>query len=152
MSLKALFGKAVARLGRQRWGAQIPTEDGPRDTGVQQLAEELASLLGDAGPIELKEPLTFVKKHTGPLFNVNYGASDSSPLAKFFRDGQEVSSTVATATGEEATATRVTQTISNAIGSLYRVASITENGLVTLDEIDASGQTTGNQITARSLT
>lgn len=152
MSLKALFGKAIARLGRQRWGAQIPTEDGPRDTGVQALAEELAALLGDAGAIELKEPLTFVKKHTGPLFNVNYGAQDSAPLAKFYRDGQEVSSTVATATGESTGTTRVTQTISNAIGSLYRVESISENGLVTLNEIDAAGQATGNQITARSLT
>lgn len=152
MSLKALFGKAIARLGRQRWGAQIPTDDGPRDTGVQQLAEELASLLGDAGPIELKEPLTFVKKHTGPLFHVNYGADDSSPLAKFYRGGQEVSSTSDSSSSSESAATRVTQTITNAIGSLYRVASISENGLVTLNEIDASGNATGTQITARSLT
>ena len=152
MSLKAFFGKAIARLGRQRWGAQIPTSDGPRDTGVQELAEELAAMFSDAGPIELKEPLTFVKKHTGPLFKVNYGAEDSSPLAKFYRDGQEVSSTVDTETGESSGTTRVTQTISNAIGSLYRVESISENGLVTLNEIDASGQPTGTQITARSLT
>lgn len=149
MSLKALFGKAVARLGRQRWGAQIPTNDGPRDTGVQQLAEELAALLGDAGPIELKEPLTFVKKHTGPLFNVNYGAADSSPLAKFFRDGQEVSQVTPVAQGDEATSSRVTQNIASAVGSLYRVASLNDNGTVTLDVIDVNGQTTGTQITAR---
>jgi len=152
MSLKAFFGKAIARLGRQRWGAQIPTQDGPRDTGVQELAEELAAMFSDAAPIELKEPLTFVKKHTGPLFHVNYGAEDSSPLARFYRDGQEVSSTVDSSTSEGAGTTRVTQTISNAIGSLYRVEAISDNGLVTLNEIDASGQPTGNQITARSLT
>lgn len=152
MSLKALFGKAVARLGRQRWGAKIPTDDGPRDTGVQQLAEELASLLGDAGPIELSEPLTFTKKHTGPLFKVNYGAEDSSPLARFYRDGQEVSNTSEVSSSTSSGATQVTQTIANAIGSIYRVAAISDNGLVTLDEIDASGNTTGNQITARSIT
>ena len=152
MSLKALFGKAIARLGRQRWGAQIPTSDGPRDTGVQALAEELASMFSDAGPIELKEPLTFVKKHTGPLFKVNYGADDSSPLARFYRDGQEFAATSDSTSSQAATTTQVTQTIANAIGSLYRVASISENGLVTLNEIDASGNATGNQITARSLT
>lgn len=149
MSLKALFGKAIARLSRQRWGAQIPTSDGPRDTGVQALAEELAALLGDAGAIELKEPLTFVKKHTGPLFHVNYGAEDSSPLAKFYRDGQEVSSTVDTETGESSGTTRVTQNIASAVGSLYRVASIGDNGMVTLDVIDVTGTATGEQITAR---
>lgn len=152
MSLKALFGKAVARLGRTRWGAKIPTADGDRDTGVQALAEEIATLLGDGSPIELKEPLTFVKKHSGPLFHVNYGTDDDSPLAKFYRAGREVSEVSSSAASSDAATSRVTQNIANAIGSLYRVAAVSENGLVTLDEIDAEGQPTGTQITARSLT
>lgn len=154
MSLGAIFASAAARLGRTTWGSKITGADGvARDTGVNPLAQELMAMLGSDQPIEVREPIQFIKKHGGPLFSVVYGQDDSSPLAQFFRNNDEVSQVAPTAQGAEPTqATRVTQTITNAIGSLYRVAAIGENGIVTLDEIDASGNATGTQIQARSVT
>lgn len=154
MSLGAIFAAAAARLGRTTWGSKITGADGvAKDTGVNQFAQELMALLGSNEPIEVREPIRFVKKHSGPLFNVVYGQDDSSPLARFYRDNEEVSQ-VAPTTQDAAqeTTSSVTQTITNAIGSLYRVAAIGENGIVTLDEIDASGNATGTQIQARSVT
>jgi len=153
MSLKSLFGKSLARLGRTTWGAKIRDREGiERDTGVNQLAQEIASLLGDARPLELTEPIQLVKKHSGPLFNIALGQDAPSTLATFTRNGEEVAQASTSADGSSTGTNRVTQNIANAIGSLYRVASISENGLVTLDEIDASGNATGTQIQARQLT
>lgn len=153
MSLGALFAAVAARLGRTTWGSKITGVDGvARDTGVNPLAQELIAMLSSDQPIEVREPIQFIKKHRGPLFDVVYGQDDSSPLAQFYRDNQEVSQVAPTAQNAAQTQeTRVTQTITNAIGSLYRVASVGDNGIVTLDEIDASGNATGTQIQARSI-
>ena len=152
MSLFSLFGKSISRLGRTKWGTKLKTEDGERDTGVDPLAQEILAALSDKSPIEVHEPIRLIKKHRGPLFEVAYGLDDSESLAKFTRNGQEVSQVQPSASGEAAGTTRVEQNISNAIGSLYRVVSISENGQVTLDEIGVDGQATGTQVQARSLT
>jgi hypothetical protein len=152
MSLYQLLGKAAARLSRTKWGTKVPTPDGSRDTAVDPLAQEILAALSDKSPIEVTEPIRFIKKHRGPLFEVAYGLDDSESLAKFTRGGQEVSQVQPSAGGETSGATRVEQNISNAIGSLYRVVSISENGQVTLDEIGVDGQATGTQVQARSLT
>jgi hypothetical protein len=147
MSMQALFGRLASRLGRQKWGAKIEG----RDTAVDPLAQELQAMFNSDGPLELSEPIRIIKKHRGPLFDVVYGSDDAAPLAQFTRNGQQVSQVQPTAQGETATTERVTQNIANAVGSLYRVAGIGENGLLTLDEIDASGTPTGTQIQARGL-
>jgi len=146
--MRALFGRLTARLGRTTWGAKINDQD----TGVNPLAQEISAMLSSDAPLEVTEPIRFIKKHSGPLFNIVYGGSDSAPLAQFSRDGQEISQVQPTAQGETGETTeRVTQNIANAVGSLYRVAAIGENGLLTLDEINASGVPTGTQIQARGL-
>ena len=153
MSMHSLFGKAIARLGRTKWGTKVTTPDGERDTAVDPLAQEVLAALSDKSPLEVTEPIRFIKKHRGPLFEVAYGLDDSESLAKFTRGGQEVFQVTPSASGETGTGQNtVTQNISNAIGSLYRVVSISENGQVTLDEIGVDGQATGTQVQARSLT
>lgn len=150
MSLGAIFAAAAARLGRTTWGSKITGNDGvARDTGVNQFAQELMAMFGSDQPIEVREPIRFVKKHGGPLFSVVYGQDDASPLAQFYRDNEEVSEVAPTAQGEAATTSSVTQNIASAVGSLYRVASLNDNGTVTLDVVDVNGQPTGTQITAR---
>jgi hypothetical protein len=153
MSLGAIFGRAIARLGRQKWGARIPGGDGrDHDSAVEPLAQELIALLSSNKPLVLDEPIRLVKKHQGPVFNVVYGNEDSGPLAQFFRDGEAVSQVASSSTESPNSGTStVTQNITNSIGSLYRVAAIGDNGLVTLDEINADGNPTGNQIQARSF-
>ncbi|MBA4019206.1 MAG: hypothetical protein C0483_18730 [Pirellula sp.] len=149
MSLNAIFGRVAARLGRTTWGSKISGID----TGVNPLAQEIAAMLTSNEPIEVRGPISFIKKHTGPLFRVVYGRDDESPLARFYRNNEEFGQVVPTADGENtAGESRVTQTITNSIGSLYRVSSVGDGGIVTLDEIDASGNPTGTQVQARSIT
>ena len=108
-------------------------------------------MLSSDRPIELSESIRIVKKYRGPVFDIVYGnEDDESALAQFYRNGQAVSSVAPAETASGASA-RVTQTIANAVGSLYRVAAISESGLVTLDEIDADGNATGNQVQARTF-
>lgn len=153
MSMRALFAGVVSRLGRTKWGTKIKDFSGEeRDTAVDQLAQEIAALLNSDGPIVLREPIQFIKKHGGPLFRVVYGGNDDSPLAQFYRDGQQISQVQPTAAAESSTTTeRVTQNIANAVGSLYRVVSV-QNGQVTLDELDINLSPTGTQIQARAPT
>ena len=149
MSMHSLFGKAIARLGRTKWGTKVKTPDGERDTAVDPLAQEVLAALSDKSPLEVTEPIRFIKKHRGPLFEVAYGLDDSESLAKFTRGGQEVSQVTPSASGTTSESTRVEQIITTAIGSLYRVAAISESGMATLNEIDASGNPTGTQVQAR---
>ena len=152
MSMHSLFGKAIARLGRTKWGTRVQTPSGDRDTGVDPLAQEIMAALSSKEPIVVDGPIEIIKKHRGPLFNVRYGMDDSAPLANFTRDGQTVSQVTPSTDGTSSESTRVTQNIANSVGSLYRVVSLGDNGQVTLDQIGVDGQATGTQIQARSLT
>jgi hypothetical protein len=87
MSLRSLFSPGVLRLMRDHWGAKfsIPTginsETGqleygdPRDTGVQELAEEIYAIMATVGPIKLNDPVQFQRAdgYTGPLFEFTDG-------------------------------------------------------------------------------
>lgn len=71
MSLYKLFKNAIPRLTRTEWGSSITDRDGEsRDTGVNDLAEELAAILASQAPIALDAPLQVIKNYTGTTFEV----------------------------------------------------------------------------------
>ena len=71
MSFRQLFGTWGTRLGRTNWGTKVEGPDGKSvDTGVQPLAEELIALASSEEPIELVQPIQFVRNFDGPVFEV----------------------------------------------------------------------------------
>lgn len=71
MSLYQLFRNAIPRLTRVKWGNQIADSDGQKhDTGVNELAEEIAGMFANRAPITLDEPLRVIKNYTGRTFEV----------------------------------------------------------------------------------
>lgn len=90
MSLRSLFRSAAVRLMREEWGAKIVDIEGDeRDTGVQELAEELYAMILSEEPIELFEPIVLNNNTDGPAIVIRQSATAKDPITVIDEDGNE---------------------------------------------------------------
>lgn len=78
MSYMAFMAEADKALAGKFWGTKFPDRDNVlKDTGVQELVEELLRILQSVGPIPLHRPLEFINYTNGPAIDIyNAGTTD----------------------------------------------------------------------------
>lgn len=171
MSLRALFRDATARILGSNWGARITDAESnePKDTGVQQFAEELAAILSSEKPIELYEPIKVIRRYDGPIFQVvDDPGLGTNPFQQTTRPNGDVTNDTGGSTGGGSTPSGggsggggTSTVIINdnttslviqppTIGQLYVVTSgIDEGGNIKIAPVNSDGQIDGEEFSVR---
>lgn len=159
MSLRALFRDATARILGSNWGARITDAESnePKDTGVQQFAEELAAILSSEKPIELYEPIKVIRRYDGPIFQVVDDPDlGTNPFQQTTRPNGDVTNDTGGSTGGGTTpggggnnggggsGTTIINNTYGTVGQLYVVVSSVESNRVMIAPVDKNGQIIGD--------